>query len=162
MPQRSVWQRRVRDPIVAQLKLGVSPDRLALTLALGVVCGLFPILGLTTALCFIVALLLRLNQPIIHIVNQLLWPVHLPMMAVYIGAGQWIRGRPAMPFDLEQASQLFRDSPQEFWLRFGALALSGALAWAITTPFVVAILYYSLRPLLRKAAAFRRVPPPAA
>ena len=54
-PRPSVWQRRVVQPIVAQLTQGVTPDRIALTLAVGVTCGLFPFLGLTTALCFVAA-----------------------------------------------------------------------------------------------------------
>ena len=63
----SFWRRRVRDPIMAQLKQGTTPEKIALTIGLGVALGVFPILGSTTALCLAAAALLKLNQPVIQI-----------------------------------------------------------------------------------------------
>ena len=31
--RRTLWQRRVRDPIVAQLTQGITPEKIALTIA---------------------------------------------------------------------------------------------------------------------------------
>ena len=49
--RKSFWKRRVVTPLIAQLKQGVTPEKLALTVALGLVLGIFPILGATTLLC---------------------------------------------------------------------------------------------------------------
>ena len=38
------------------LRQGISPQRLALTLALGFAIGCIPVVGVTTALCVVVAL----------------------------------------------------------------------------------------------------------
>ena len=46
----SFWQRRLIKPLRAQLTQGVTPDRLALTLAVGTTCSLLPFLGFTTLL----------------------------------------------------------------------------------------------------------------
>ena len=45
------WRRRLGDPLVSLLAQGLTPERLALSLAAGLVLGLFPIVGATTLLC---------------------------------------------------------------------------------------------------------------
>src|SRR5262245_45120940 len=63
------WRRRVIGLIVAQLTQGVSPEKIALTIALGSTIAIFPIMGSTTLLCLIVGVWCKLNQPIIQLVN---------------------------------------------------------------------------------------------
>ncbi|MFZ9682962.1 MAG: DUF2062 domain-containing protein [Cephaloticoccus sp.] len=152
---RSFWQRRIVDPIVTQLTQGISPDRIALTLAVGVAGGLFPFLGFTTLLCFVLALALRLNQPIIHVVNQVLWPVHLTMVVVYIRAGAWLYSAEALPFNPTEVTELFLHSQREFWARFGLMGLHAFTVWLLTVPVIIAGLYFPLRPVLRRLAANR-------
>ena len=48
---RGLWRRRVLEVTLAQLRQGITPQKIALTIALGFILGLFPILGTTTALC---------------------------------------------------------------------------------------------------------------
>ena len=48
---RSFWHKRIVGPIVAQLRQGIAPEKVALTIALGMVLGVFPILGSTMLLC---------------------------------------------------------------------------------------------------------------
>jgi len=161
-PARNFWQRRVRDPILAQLKQGVTPDKIALTLALGVACGLFPFLGFTTLLCFVVAVVLKLNQPIIHIVNQLLWPVHLTAIVFYIRSGEWLYGIKPIRYNPNEIAHLFMHSQREFWHHFGLISLCAFITWLISVPIVVACIYYPVRPILKKLAALRQAKAEAA
>jgi len=156
-PRPGFWRRRVVAPVVAQLTQGVTPDRIALTLALGVACGVFPFLGFTTALCALVAALLRLNQPIIHVVNQLLWPVQLAGIPLFVALGQSLYGAPSVPVDPSEIARLFAESPNEFWTRFGLMGVHALTAWLLVAPALVAALHFSLRPLLRRVAVRRVV-----
>ena len=52
---RSFWRRRVVEPIAGQLKQGITPEKIALTIALGMALGIFPILGSTMLLCALAA-----------------------------------------------------------------------------------------------------------
>ena len=149
-PRGSFWQRRIAAPIVAQLTQGVTPEKIALTLSLGLACGLFPFLGFTTALCFLVALVFRLNQPLIHVINQLLWPVQLPMIAVYAKTGAQLFGADALPFKPEEAVRIFWTAQREFWTRFGVMGIHALTAWLLTVPVIVGIAYYASLPVLRK------------
>lgn len=79
------WRARLRCAIVEQLTQGVTPQRIALTLtlALGALLGVFPVLGATTVLCTAAALWLRLNQPL----NAVLSPLHLLLLYPFCRAG---------------------------------------------------------------------------
>jgi hypothetical protein len=101
-------------------------------------------------LCFLVALALRLNQPIIHVINQVLWPVHLTMVLVYIRFGAWIYGTVALPFNPSEVTHLFMHSQREFWARFGLMGLHALTAWLITVPVIVSGLYFPLLHVLRR------------
>ncbi len=61
--------RNIVRPLVALLRQGVPPERLALCVAIGVVVGNIPILGMSTILCAVIALAFRLNLPAIQIVQ---------------------------------------------------------------------------------------------
>jgi uncharacterized protein (DUF2062 family) len=152
-PRASFWRRRVLAPIVAQLTQGVTPRKIALTLALGLVCGLFPFLGLTTALCFAVAFVFKLNQPIIHVINQLLWPVQLPLIAVYVKAGARLYGADVRTFNVEEITRVFWASQREFWVRFGIIGIYAFSAWLISVPVIAGLAYFATLPALRKLAS---------
>lgn len=152
VPRPSFWRRRVRDPIVAQLKQGTTPEKIALTIALGVVLGVFPILGSTTALCLAAAVLLKLNQPVIHLVNWLIYPLQPPLILVFIRLGEKLVGAPPVPFSITEMLQRFKDSPAQFFRDFGLTALHGLGGWLLVAPLIVAILYFAMRPVLRRMA----------
>jgi hypothetical protein len=42
---------RVVQPVIDLLTQGISPEKIALSLAFGIVLGVFPVLGSTTLLC---------------------------------------------------------------------------------------------------------------
>lgn len=149
----SLWRRRVVAPLLAQLTQGVTPERLALTLGVGLACGLFPFLGFTTALCFVAALALRLNQPVIHVLNQLLWPAQLAGIPLYVWLGQKLYGAAPVPVDPQEIARVFAESQREFWTRFGLVGLHAFTAWLLTVPLLVGAASFIARPLLRAAAA---------
>src|SRR5579864_5060415 len=62
------------------LRQGISPPRLARALALGFALGCIPIVGLPTALCAMIALAFRLNQPLIQAANYAARPFQLVLI----------------------------------------------------------------------------------
>ena len=164
-PRRGFWRRRLLDPVVALLTQGVTPDKVAATLAVGTACAMFPFLGTTALLCLGVGLWLRMNQPILQTLNQLLGPLHLVMILVYVRLGEWIWRAPAEDrFSIVEVITAFAELTfRDFLARFGQAGLHALTAWALTTPLLIAALYYGLRPVLRRAARLRpRIRPAAA
>lgn len=151
VPQ-SFWQRRLLGPIRALITQGITPDRIALTLAVGTACSVLPFLGFTSLFNLGVGLWLRLNQPILQTLNQLLGPLQLVLILVYVRIGEKIWHAPPMPLSVSTLVKSFRESPGAFMQRFGWTGVHAATAWALSAPFIVAGLYFGLRPVLRRFA----------
>jgi uncharacterized protein (DUF2062 family) len=150
------WTRRVVDPLVAQLTQGVTPDKLAATLAVGTACSLFPFLGFTTLLNLGVGLWLRMNQPILQTFNQLLGPVQVALILVYVRAGEWLWRANESRFTITEVLRVFRDADLgEFLRQFGWAGIHAFTAWALTAPLLIGVLYYFLRPVMRHLAKLR-------
>ncbi|HVU22570.1 MAG TPA: DUF2062 domain-containing protein [Opitutus sp.] len=155
-PARTFWQRRVRDPIVLQLTQGITPEKIALTLAVGSALALFPIIGTTTLLCFLVGLALRLNQPIIQLINQAFWPVHVPAIFLCVKFGEWIFGvQQHAKFSIRYMNELLWNDPGQFLHRFGIIVGYALVAWAVLAPFYIAIVYYIALPIMRAIARIK-------
>jgi uncharacterized protein (DUF2062 family) len=164
VPRRTLWQRRIADPVVAQLTQGITPEKITMTIAIGSACALFPIFGTTTLLCFLVAFILRLNQPIIQLLNQALWPVHVPAILICVRFGERLFGVPHQRHFIEEMYQqlawkhsigfwanvtAFDSNLAEFFTRFAPTALHAIVAWALLTPLFVVLCYYPLLPVMR-------------
>ncbi len=145
------------DPIAVQLTQGITPEKIALPLAVGSAFALFPILGTTTILCLIVGISLRLNQPIIQIVNALCTPLHLPVIYAMIRLGNLIFNVPYSHLGIRMMNHMLWDDPREFFEKFGMTALHAIIAWAIVAPFWVITIYLIAVPVLREVHR-RRVP----
>lgn len=159
-PPRPFWQRRVRDPLVALFTQGITPDKVALTLGVGTACSLLPFLGLTSLLNLIVGLWLRLNQPLLQTLNQLLGAVQLLMILVYVRLGEWVWQAQGDRFTITEVLQVFRDaSIGEFLQRFGWAGVHAFTAWALTAPLLIAAVTYGARPALRRLASKRLARP---
>jgi uncharacterized protein (DUF2062 family) len=148
----SFWQRRVVAPIVAQLRRGITPEKIALTIALGLVLGVFPILGSTTLLCGLAAVVLRLNQPIIQLVNYFAYPLQLALIIPIYRAGEILFHQAPVPLSIPLIFARFRADFWQFLRDFGMIAVQGIVVWCLLAPVVVAVLYFSLRPALRVLA----------
>ncbi len=149
---RGFWDRRVLGPVRAQLTQGVAPDTIALTLGVGTVCSVFPFLGFTTVLNLGVGLALRMNQPILQTLNQLLGPVQLVLILAYVRLGEVIWRATDDRFTLGEVVRTFRDaSLGEFLQRFGWAGVHALTAWVLTAPLLIAAIYFATRPVLRRA-----------
>ena len=152
--------RRLRDPLVAQLRQGASPDALARAVALGVTLGIFPILGATTLLCAIVAHRMRLNQPTMQLVNYVAYPAQLALLLPFYRAGEVAFGVAHRPLAIPALIAAFRADPWAFLRDYGLVGLRGVAVWCVVAPAVGAAIYYAARAPLRAAA--QRIGPAAA
>ena len=59
---------------------GLSPETIALIFALGLVLGVFPVVGVPTLLCGVAAIVFRLNLPAIQLVNQVCSPLQYALL----------------------------------------------------------------------------------
>jgi uncharacterized protein (DUF2062 family) len=149
------WRERIAAVVVAQLMQGVTPQKIALSIALGISLGVIPVLGITTMLCAIAGVRLKLNQPIIQLVNWLVYPLQLALLLVFVRIGEWITHAPPVLFSLPQLIQVFHESPMKFLQVFWVGQLQGLVAWLFIAPIFTAIVFFALVPPLKRVASMR-------
>src|SRR5580698_196473 len=87
-PVHHSWiYRRIALPILALLRMGASPEKLAWSLSVGFIIGINPILGSTTVLCLLVAFIFRLNVAASQIGNHLTYPLQVLLLIPFIRLG---------------------------------------------------------------------------
>ena len=149
----------MRDPIVAQLTQGITPEKIALTIAVGSALALFPMLGVTTLFCLLAGIILRLNQPMIQVVNYLCTPIHLPLIVYFWHLGEKLFGVPHVKMRMRESAEamwnLLWSDPGLFLHRFGLLVFHAAIVWAIIAPLWITVIYYTSRTTLREVARVR-------
>ena len=157
-PSASFWKRRIVAPITGQLRQGITPEKIALTLALGAVLSIFPILGATTILCTLAAFVLRLNQPIIQLINYLAYPAQLALLIPFYRTGETLFGQPHVLLSITFLLARFRADPGQFLRDFGMIGVQGIAVWGLIAPFLATVIYFAVRPPLRALAARLRTP----
>ncbi|MGH8540976.1 MAG: DUF2062 domain-containing protein [Stenotrophobium sp.] len=140
------------------MRQGITPEKIALTLALGAVLGVFPILGSTMILCGLAGWRLKLNQPIIQVINYFVYPLQLILLLPFYRAGEALFRQPPVPlFSVTELVQRFAAGPLKFITDYGMVALYGIAVWCLLAPVAAPLIYGLTRPVLRTLA--RRIKP---
>lgn len=133
----------IKNVLTQALYQGLTPRKLALTCAFGVVLGLFPVFGVTTFLCFVAAFLFRLNIPIIQLVNYLIAPLQLILIIPFIQAGIYLFELRPFPYSTDQLLSMFRNN---LWLLVKETGLALAIGigiWTLLAIPLFLILFYT-------------------
>ncbi len=149
---RNFFHRRVVLPIVEMLTQGITPEKIALSIAIGLVVGVFPALGWTTLLCLLVALWLKLNVPAMQLVNYLAYPLQLALLVPFIRVGEFLFRAPKLGISLPQILTMAKAN---VWHAIAALWVAtthAIVAWALVAPVAVWVIYRLLAPILRRLA----------
>jgi uncharacterized protein (DUF2062 family) len=132
------------------LKGGMTIEKISLCVSLGFVLGIFPVLGLTTVLCAVAAISLRLNMPLIQLVNYAVYPLQLLLLAFFYGIGNWLFNNHSI---LNSGAHFVGILQDDVWGSLASLrdmTLFAVLLWILTGPILAAVLYAILIPVIRK------------
>lgn len=154
--KESFFRRRVAGPVLALLRQGITPEKIAMSMALGTVLGVFPVIGTTTILCAAAAVLFRLNLPAIQVVNYLVYPLQILFLIPFYRLGSALFGSKPFPLDAGRLAAMFRE---DFWGSMSALrdsTLHAVGAWGVTGPAAALALYLVIAAILRRLPAGKR------
>ena len=152
-----LFHRRIVAPIAALLTQGITPEKIALSLAFGVVLGIFPVLGSTTILCAMAAVVFGLNLPAIQLVNYLIYPMQLALLVPFIRMGEMLFRAPRLQFSLTQIMTMVRTNVPHAVSTLWLAEVHAICAWLLTGPLAILILYLLLSRLLRQIDFSREV-----
>ncbi len=148
----SFWQRRIVQPVLLLLKQGLTPEKLALTISLGIALGTVPVLGSTSISCALAAAFLGLNQAAIQGVNYLAYPLQLVLLIPFLKLGALLFGDHGFQLTLSDIQHLISSGIMNTITTLWTATMHGIVAWGVLVIPAVTILYFILCPVLRLAA----------
>ena len=146
----SYFRRKVINPLLALLKQGVTPEKLSLSVALGITLGIIPLLGIITILCAFLAIHFRLNAAIMIIFSNLVYPIQLALYIPFIRLGEYTFDMPSIPFSIGEMLANIRHDWVEAINKFGLANLLGLFSWAIVALPLGLVIYYLALYLFKK------------
>lgn len=152
---RSFLYRRFIAPVVALLTQGITPEKIALSLAFGIVLGIFPVLGSTTFLCAAAALMFRLNLPSTQLVNWLIYPLQLTCLVPFIHLGEMLFRATPLGLSVVQILSMVHADPRNAIATLWRVEVHAIAAWLLIGPIAIFLLYGWLSRVLRQVAASR-------
>jgi len=139
-----------QEKILEWLQCGLGPRQLAFTLALGFAIGCIPLLGMTTAICALVALTLRLNMPAIQAANWVAMPLQVVLLIPFLRMGQWLFRGESSAFNPTQLLLQIEAAPWRSLLQMSGLFGHAVLAWMITAGPALVLMTVLLTPLMHR------------
>ena len=143
-------KRKIVSPFLDLLRQGITPEKMALTLALGTVIGVIPAFGLTTVICTFLGLRLRLNLAVFILISYLVQPLQLVLFIPFIKAGVMLVGFGNFQLSFDQVMGLFKNDWLQALAQLWQASLAGVLAWLLTALPLLGLLYLVFLLLLRR------------
>lgn len=145
---RTFLRCRILRPLLRLLKRGVSPRRLAWSLAIAAVVGINPFLGMTTVSMLLLAWAFRLNhvatQIGIHAVAPLQWLLFLP----FINAGIIIFRAHKLPMSRAAILHLSHRHPLQLIHLLWQWEWHALVVWLVCAALVAPLIAVQIRKML--------------
>jgi uncharacterized protein (DUF2062 family) len=85
---RNYLKSKIYPPVLTHLKKGMSVKKLSLTISLGICVGIMPAVGIGTWILVVLAIVLKLNIPVIQLVNHAIIILKLILFVPFLKLGQ--------------------------------------------------------------------------
>jgi uncharacterized protein (DUF2062 family) len=148
--RESFFRRKLINPIMDLLKAGITPEKLAITIALAAVIGVIPAIGVATILGTLLASRFKLNAPVMLLISYFMNPVQVLIAFPLIKLGIYLFGGAKLHYNFDQMLALVKKD----WLtaldKLWVANLLGIAAWALLAVPAVIGIYYATLPLFRK------------
>jgi uncharacterized protein (DUF2062 family) len=145
--------RRVALPILALLRMGASPEKLAWSLAAGLLIGINPILGSTTVLCLALAFVFRLNVAASQLGNHIVYPFELILIIPFIHVASRVFHTAPMPLSATELLHAAREHPLALSRQLWLWEWHAFLLWVVIAAVAIPLVALVLTPFLRKLLA---------
>jgi len=155
-------RRRLIDPLLALLTQGITPQKLALSIAIGAIVGIFPVLGTTTVLVTLAAAGLRLNMVAVHTVHYSMTPVQILLIIPFARVGEHLVGAPPQQLSIKQGMELISHGALNAVVVLWDAIVHAVIGWLALGPIAIVVAYLVLRWLLLRVRLPSRQPAAAA
>lgn len=139
---RNLLHRWLIGPIAALLSQGITPQKIALSIAIGAIVGIFPVLGATTVLCTLAAASLRLNLVAVHTVHYAMTPVQVLLIIPFVRVGEHLLGVPPQPLSIAEGMDLIAQGAFHAIVVLWDAIVHAVIGWLAIGPLAIGLCYW--------------------
>jgi uncharacterized protein (DUF2062 family) len=140
------------NPVIGLLTMGADPNKLAWSLALGVVVGVNPLLGSTTLVALGLASVFRLNIVASQVGNHAVYPLEWLLFPVFIKVGDVVFGTEKLPLEGHELWYAAKHHPWHTTRLLWRWEWHALVVWAIFAAVAAPTIAMAIEPVLRKMA----------
>lgn len=144
---------RILIPFRLVPKEGVTSESLAFSITIGIIAGLFPVLGTTTLISLLLTLLFRQNILVVQSVQWLLGLVQIMLIIPFMKLGAFILNQNVIHINMHQINIAFQPGFFSGIRTVGIFHLYAILTWIILAVPASAISYFAFKALFQKKQA---------
>jgi uncharacterized protein (DUF2062 family) len=132
------------------LRRGASPERLAWSIAAGLLIGINPLLGSTTVLCLAAALVFRLNIAASQLGNHIVYPLQLALVIPFLRLGSALFHTEPMPLSPHTLLESARTHPVDLIRQLWRWESHALIVWVALSAVLIPAFAIAMTPLLRR------------
>ncbi|MBI1225161.1 MAG: DUF2062 domain-containing protein [Bacteroidetes bacterium] len=140
---------RFLEKLKGFLKQGATPKALAKSTTIGLLLGVFPMLGVTTLMMGAISVRWKLNLPLMLAVSYLIYPLQIVLLIPFVRVGEWLTGVAHADFSLDALAESFATNFTAALVDLGTSNLVAVLGWCLLALPVGMLLYIVLMPSFR-------------
>jgi uncharacterized protein (DUF2062 family) len=112
-------------------KDGLTPEKLAFSVTIGILAGIFPVFGTTTVLSLLLTMVFRQNVVVVQSVQWLMGLIQVFMIIPFMQFGAYLLDQQTLHISMVQIRHAFQPGMIEGIKTVGIFHLYGILSWAI-------------------------------
>jgi len=134
-------------------KEGLTAESLAFSITIGIIAGLFPVIGATTLMSVLLTLLFRQNILVVQSVQWILGLLQVMLIIPFMKLGAVILNQQAVHINMHQISLAFQPGFFSGIRTVGIFQLYAILTWTILAMPASVISYFAFKSLFSKRKA---------
>lgn len=147
-----LWRNRVREPVLRELKLGVSPERVALAVIVGLVSSTWPQIGTNPIMALILSWSFKCNKAITSGVSLVFTPFQYALMIPFLRLGETILGVQHFETTVPEIIKIVFTDPIGSFGILGIPLLHAILGWIVAWALVGPAIFFPTRWLMRRVS----------
>jgi len=148
--ETNFFRRRAVEPVLQLLRYGATPERLAWSLAVGVVIGVNPLLGSTTLLALALTPLFGLNVVASQLGNHLVYPLELLLFPVFIRMGSLLFHTAGLPLERGAILSAVKLHPWTTTRLLWSWEWHALVVWGMFAVVAAPVLKVAMKPMLAR------------
>lgn len=139
--------KRLRQAVGLALKQGSTPEKIALSLAIGLLMGIIPLLWGSSAICILIGWRWHLNHTLLQAANYAAYPLQIVLFVPFFETASRLFGSETLldPRLLHRLAQSPLEQLEKLWL----LNLEAMAIWLLGSLLLLPVLYATFLSVLR-------------